>query len=446
MNSAPLGVFSRFLPRSLFSRLALILFCGLGTAHALSFWLISLEREKTAATMMSSYLAKDVAIATAILERTPVTERPAWVVRLQRRNFRYVLGPVPESEVGETAAAKQTVAAIASALGPNYAVSATLPTHPSDTAQLRVHLRLVDGTPLTVEVFPSRPAESARPFIALSLQLMVLAAFTWLAVRLATRPLARLARAADALRPEYKVDALDESGPVEVAQAAKAFNAMQRRIADYLAERVQILAAISHDLQTPITRMRLRAELLDNGAAREKFQGDLNAMQELVEEGIAYARSAQGSTEAACPTDLYALLDSLVCDYADAGQRVRLAGNIDNPITTRPKTLKRVIINLVNNALKFAKDVEIAIEPGASDRVSITVRDRGPGVPPGELKAVLRPFYRVEGSRSRETGGTGLGLAIAQQLALALGGTLTLSNRAGGGLEARLSLPVQVGI
>jgi signal transduction histidine kinase len=229
---------------------------------------------------------------------------------------------------------------------------------------------------------------------------------------------------------------------VEVAQAAKAFNAMQRRIADYLAERVQILAAISHDLQTPITRMRLRAELLDNDTAREKFQGDLNAMQELVEEGIAYARSAQGSTEAACSTDLYALLDSLVCDYADAGQRVGLAGTIETPITTRPKTLKRVIMNLVNNALKFAKDVEITIEHGASDRVSITVCDRGPGVPPSELKAVLQPFYRVESSRSRETGGTGLGLAIAQQLALALGGTLTLSNRSGGGLEARLSLPV----
>jgi len=442
VNFPPLAVLSRFLPRSLFSRLALILFCGLGTAHALSFWLIRLEREQTAKTMMSNYLAKDVAIATAILERTPVTERPAWLVRLQRGNYRYVLGPVPEGEVSESAATRQMVAAIASALGPNYAVTATLPTHPSDAAQLRVHLRLADGTPLTLEMFPSRVPGSAWASVALSLQLLVLAAFTWIAVRLATRPLARLAQAADALRPEHKVDPLDENGPVEVAQAAKAFNAMQRRIADYLAERVQILAAISHDLQTPITRMRLRADLLDNDTAREKFQGDLNAMQELVEEGIAYARSAQGSTEAACSTDLHALLDSLVCDYADAGQRVRLAGSIDNPITTRPKTLKRVIINLVNNALKFAKEVEIAVELGTSDGVSIAVRDRGPGVPPNELKAVLQPFYRVESSRSRETGGTGLGLAIAQQLALALGGTLTLSNRIGGGLEARLSLPV----
>lgn len=444
MNFPPPKVLSRLLPRSLFSRLALILFCGLGTAHALSFWLIGQEREQTAKTMMSTYLAKDVAIATAILERTPVSERPAWLVRLQRRNFRYVLGSVPEGEASDSAAAGQTVAAISSALGPSYAVTATQPTPPSDAVQLRLHLRLADGTPLTVEVFPPRVAGSPWPSVALALQLLVLAGVTWLAVRVATRPLAQLARAADALRPEHKVDPLDESGPVEVAQAAKAFNAMQRRIADYLTERVQILAAISHDLQTPITRMRLRAELLDNDTAREKLQGDLNAMQELVEEGIAYARSAQGSTEAAYSTDLHALLDSLVCDYVDAGQGVRLVGSIGKPITTRPKTLKRIIINLVNNALKFAKDVEVVVEPDTPDRVSIAVRDRGPGVPASELKAVLQPFYRVESSRNRETGGTGLGLAIAQQLALALGGTLTLSNRSGGGLEARLSLPAGV--
>ena len=393
--------------------------------------------------MMSNYLAKDVAIATAVLERAPAGERPAWLARLQRANYRYVLGPATERGNGASATEGQFVAAIADALGPNYAVTATPSTDPSDPVQLRVHFRLADGTPLTVEVFPPRVSVSPWPSVALSLQLLVLAALTWIAVRLATRPLARLANAADALKPEHKVDPLEENGPVEVAQAAKAFNAMQRRIADYLAERAQILAAISHDLQTPITRMRLRADLLDDETAREKFQGDLNAMQELVEEGIAYARSAQSSSETPCSTDLYALLDSVVCDYADAGQVVRLAGRIDDPITTRPRALKRVVINLVNNALKFAKDVEIAIEPGPPDSVSIAVRDRGPGVPPGELKAVLQPFYRIESSRSRETGGTGLGLAIAQQLAATLGGTLALSNRSGGGLEARLSLPVR---
>jgi signal transduction histidine kinase len=229
---------------------------------------------------------------------------------------------------------------------------------------------------------------------------------------------------------------------LEVVRAAKAFNAMQRRIADQLAERMQILAAVSHDLQTPITRMRLRADLLDSAALRDKLHGDLNAMQALVEEGIAYARSAQGITELPCRTDLYALLDSVVCDYVDAGQDIRLTGRFDRPLVTRPHAVRRVITNLVDNAIKFGRDVEIAIDAEPAERVSIAVRDRGPGILPTELKAVLHPFYRVENSRNRETGGTGLGLAIAQQLVAALGGTLTLLNRDGGGLEARFSLPI----
>jgi signal transduction histidine kinase len=260
-------------------------------------------------------------------------------------------------------------------------------------------------------------------------------------VRLATRPLAQLAQAADALGPDLKGQPLPEDGPSEVARAAAAFNAMQRRIADHLDERMRILAAISHDLQTPITRMRLRADLLDNAALRDKLHGDLNAMQELVEEGIDCARSAGGATEAARATDLHALLDSLVCDYRDAGQSVRFDGRLERPITTRPHTLRRIVTNLVDNALKFAGDAELRIEAEAPDRVCIAVRDRGPGIAQAELQAVLRPFYRIESSRNRDTGGAGLGLAIAQQLTAALGGTLALSNREGGGLEARLSLP-----
>jgi signal transduction histidine kinase len=217
---------------------------------------------------------------------------------------------------------------------------------------------------------------------------------------------------------------------------------MQRRIADQLAGRMQILAAVSHDLQTPITRMRLRADLLDSAPLREKLHGDLNAMQALVEEGIAYARSAQGITELPCRTDLYALLDSVVCDYVDAGQDIHLTGRFDRPLLTPPHAVRRVIANLVDNAIKFGRDVEIAIEAEPAERVSIAVRDRGPGILLAELMTVLQPFYRIENSRNRETGGTGLGLAIAQQLVAALGGTLMLLNRDGGGLEARFSLPI----
>jgi signal transduction histidine kinase len=255
--------------------------------------------------------------------------------------------------------------------------------------------------------------------------------------------LARLAEAANALAPGLATQPLPETGSTEVAQAAAAFNAMQRRIDGHLAERMRILAAVSHDLQSPITRMRLRVDLLDDAELREKLHGDLAAMQSLVGEGLAYARSAHSGVEAPRALDLHALLDSLACDYADAGQMVAFAGCAGLILRTRPQTLRRVLINLVDNALKFAGEVEMAVHLTSDDRICIDVLDRGPGIAQSELQAVLQPFYRLEGSRSRDTGGTGLGLAIAQQLSQVLGGELALSNRSGGGLQARLRLPLR---
>ena len=188
--------------------------------------------------------------------------------------------------------------------------------------------------------------------------------------------------------------------------------------------------------------MRLRADLMESGVLQDKFQSDLNAMQALVEEGITYARSAQRTTEDVCRVDVDALLDSLVCDYVDAHHAVHLSGEVGVILATRPNTLKRIIINLVDNALKFGDDVKIQITRPSAELISVSVLDRGPGIPESELAAVLQPFYRVENSRNRHTGGTGLGLAIAQQLARALQGSISLHNRDGGGLEAKLIFPV----
>jgi signal transduction histidine kinase len=277
------------------------------------------------------------------------------------------------------------------------------------------------------------------------LQVAAVGIFTWLAVRQATRPLARLVDAAETLGASMQCEPIAEDGPVEVSRVAAAFNLMGRRIKDHLAERVRILAAISHDLQTPITRMRLRADLMDNPALRAKFQSDLDSMQVMVEEGIAYARSADRPTEPPCAVDIGAMLDALVCDYTDAGHAVRLIGACERVVVTRPHTLRRIVVNLADNALKFGEQVEIAMEAGQPGMLAICVRDRGPGIAPEQLAAVFQPFYRVESSRNRTTGGTGLGLAIAQQLSLAVGASLTLANRDGGGLEARLELKRRVG-
>ena len=431
-------------PRSLFGRVALILFVGLVVAHALSFWLILRAQGQTALAMMINYLPKDIATSVAILERVPADERPLWLERIARRNYSYALQASPSGAPVTSERIRTVVAAIAAALGPSHALTASVPPTAGDGMQVQLQLQLQDGIPLTITLAPAPIEVSMWVLLILLAQLALLGVFTWIAVRLTTRPLNALADAADTLGPDLAGEPLREDGPREVARAAVAFNAMQRRIKDHLAERLQILAAVSHDLQTPIARMGLRADLLDDPVLREKLQGDLRAMQVLVEEGIAYARSAHGTTEPPRRIDLHALLDSLVCDYGDAGRVVRLTGRWDRPLTTRPESLRRIIGNLVDNALAFASDVEIAVEPETGGRVAIAVRDRGPGIPPAELTAVLQPFHRVEGSRSRATGGTGLGLAIADQLTRGLGGTLTLTNRESGGLEVRVSLPASV--
>jgi signal transduction histidine kinase len=226
-----------------------------------------------------------------------------------------------------------------------------------------------------------------------------------------------------------------------VARAARAFNAMQERISAHVAERMQILAAISHDLQTPITRMRLRVDQMDDEAQAEKLAQDLKEMEQLVKEGVAYARTLHGTGEAPRRVDLDALLDSLVCDYVDAGSPVTFERRLPVAIVTRVQALRRIVGNLVDNALKYGSTaaIEVSAQP-QSKTVTISVIDSGPGIPDEALEKVFEPFYRLETSRNRGTGGTGLGLAISRQLAVAMGAQLTLRNRPEGGLEGRLVL------
>lgn len=427
-----------WLPRSIASRLYLILFGGLLIAHGLSFGMLFLERYEAATSMLMTNLEQDVVVAVKLLDRLPPEERAHWLPMLRRRTFHYMLG---EGEAGTPLASdtsRDMAGMIAAALGPRYPTRATLVS--SDPERFQVHLSLSDGTPMVIEVQPSvMPLARWLPYVLLA-QLGLLLLCTWLAVRQATRPLARLADAAHTLNPAGDGERLQEGGPTEVAHAVSAFNAMQDRIAQYMRERLQILASISHDLQTPITRMRLRAETMDESPEREKLIDDLGQMQHLVREGIAYARSAHGASEAPARTDLNAFLDSLVCDYVDTGQPVSFGGRIDAPVMTRPHALRRIVANLVDNALHYAGAAEVELGTAPDGHVLIHVRDRGPGIPEDELHKVLEPFYRLEASRNRDTGGTGLGLAIAQQLADSIGASLELRNRKGGGLEAIVRL------
>ena len=424
-------------PRTLASRLAMIFFTGLVLAYGLSFGLQAYERYISSRSMMLSNLEQDVATSVAILDRLPAAERAAWLPRLERRTYRYRLDQGLAGEAMASSDPPMAAASIVKAIGSDYRL--TFQEIPGPNAHFQAHLNLADGAPLTIDVTPA-PVPVARWLpVVLLIQLAVLMLCTWLAVHLAIGPLTRLAQAVDNLDPDHPGVQLDESGPREVRYAAVAFNALQARIAAHLKERMQLLAAISHDLQTPITRMKLRVEVMDEGIEKDRFGSDLDEMEHLVREGVAYARSMDSSTEATCRVNLDALLDSLVFDYQDSGAQVERHGSSGTLLETRPHALRRVLVNLVDNALKFAGAAELQVSREGSTTI-IRVLDNGPGIPGDELDEVLKPFYRVEGSRNRSTGGTGLGLAIAHQLIQAMGGRLTLSNREQGGLCAQIEL------
>ena len=430
-------------PRSLFGRLTLILLLGLAVVLAVSSWIYLGERGRAARNTMFEHMALDVVTVVALMDSLPPAGRQPALKRLERSHYRFVLAPLPEGKpLGEDFAHPAWLSLREGLTGRPMEMRAALAgdhRHPA----LYLGTRLADGSPFLVEAMAPVPTTPpARTLAAMAALVIGVILVTLLAVRIATRPLSRLAEAAEGLGEDLERPPLAEEGPVEVRRAAVAFNWMQTRLRGLFAERTRILAAVSHDLQTPITRLRLRAELMDDAALRDKMLADLSAMQALVEEGLAYAGSNSAPRETAILTDLDALAASLVADYTDAGQPVSLAGSNGRPVLTRPHTLRRLLGNLVDNALKFGGSVELLLELPGNAPV-IVVRDHGPGIPEAELDKVFEPFYRVESSRNRDTGGTGLGLAIARQLADALGAELSLRNLAQGGLEARLSFAAE---
>lgn len=426
-------------PRTLRSRLFLILFAGLAVAYGLSFSILFAERYMSAKAVMLGTLESDLATSIAVLDRLPANERAEWLDRLSRGSYRLVLGPGLPGVPDLSGRGAEIADRISQAAGNKFSIRVEAVS--GNDMRLQGHLTLSDGSPLTIDVTPRgvMPLAEWLPYV-FAAQMVLLILCTWFAVRQAVRPLDGLAAAADALDPGRKVSPLSESGPSEVANAARAFNAMRDRIAHYLEERVQILAAISHDLQTPITRMRLRADMTEDTPEKDKLVSDLREIERLVQDGIAYARSSHGNGEKTSRIDLASFIDSIAYDYQDTGKAVTVQGIVQGTAVTKPHALRRILTNFIDNALKFAGAAEISVERTDEGVVVITVLDRGPGIPDDKLEAAMQPFFRLETSRNRDTGGTGLGLAIAQQLAASLDGAVRIYNRVGGGLAAEISL------
>ncbi len=280
----------------------------------------------------------------------------------------------------------------------------------------------------------------SRFFLAFFVMAVVVSLLSVWAVRRSTAPLALFAWAAERLGRDVNAPDLPEDGPREVNRAAIAFNQMQQRLRSLINDRTQMLAAISHDLRTPITRLRLRAEFVEDDVQRKKMLSDLEQMEEMIAATLAFARDDSANEERKT-LDLSLLVQSVCDDASDGGGDVVYTGIQNEFFSGRPLALRRAFANLVDNAIKYGHRVRVRTSV-EQQCFKITFEDDGPGIPEAELNRVFEPFYRTETSRNRETGGTGLGLAVVRSIIGGHGGEITLTNRArNNGLLVIVTLP-----
>jgi signal transduction histidine kinase len=306
---------------------------------------------------------------------------------------------------------------------------------------LQAAMQISDGEWLSfVARLPDAGTPASWPFVAAMamMAVVVVLASVW-AVGRVTAPVGIITRAAERLGRDVNAPPIAEAGTSEMRRAAQSFNQMQQRIQLLLDNRTRMLAALSHDLRTPLTLLRLRTENLQEAEERDRMLATIGELSAMIDASLSFARD-QATTEAFRQTDLTALVASVVDDMADAGLKVAMAPADPVVLACQPAALRRALRNLIDNAVKYGETAHVTIMVSAAT-VRIDIDDSGPGIPDAELQRVFEPFHRLEPSRSRETGGTGLGLSIALSIAQAHGGEVTLANLPKGGLRARLSLP-----
>ncbi len=467
----------KLLPQSLFGRLLAGLLAVVGVALLAVVALIVRERRDVALWTSTAWDAADN-IAAASTELTPLDndERRARVdaYREQLRPLAERRPPQPPRPRKEVLRLQHAFAEkIRAQLGPDYRVTVTNargrwrevipllgnlrpppeggpdgggpegggpPGFRSPDNWYDVTVRLPDGDQIIFRTLAPQPGPPLpkQIFINLGLLTALLAFVLYLMTRNITRPLSDLARAADAVgRGEHQL--LPERGAKELRDATHAFNTMQERLRRYLDSRTRVVAAMSHDLRTPLTRLRLRAEALDDDSERNRFVADIDEMSRMVA-GALNLFKGLNDEEPAKKVIVDDLLAAIQQEFAELGVRFAIEGHSDAPILGKEQSLKRCLSNLLNNAVKYGGSNVIA-HVSDGDELIIAIRDEGPGIPPEDIERVFEPFYRVEASRNRDTGGTGLGLSIARDIAQAHGGSIVLRNRAEGGVEAIVRLP-----
>jgi signal transduction histidine kinase len=448
----------RFLPQSLIGRTLAVLLVGLAASHLATFAIFAWNRSEALKAMGGHQMAERVAAAALGIEENLPADRPYLARSLSAPGLRlFWAGDVPPG-LGEPHGAARLVAdeirahlgrhaAVLTAIGPRQSWGRgdmhrmMRGIDPAAEKWLSLAVGLKDGSWLIAQSpfdFEGRTGHPSFLFPFLSVSLIALALTLWAALK-ASRPLARFARAAQRLGTDIEAPPLDETGPSEVRNAAKAFNEMQERLKRFVGDRTRMLAAISHDLRTPITRMRLRAEFIEDEEIRAKMEADLAEMESMIQAALGFARN-EAADEPRGPLNLAELLKQVAQGATEAGGEASFEGPPSTPFTGAPSALKRAFANLADNGVKYGERVRITLSD-LGHRIDITFDDDGPGIPEEERENVFRPFHRLEGSRSRETGGVGLGLAVARGILRAHGGDIVLENRAQGGLRAVAFLP-----
>ena len=444
---------SRLWPRSLATRTALVLLVGLAIVQMAGLTIHALDR----LDVQRLAQARDIAIRVVGIYRSVVLTDPdrrgAVIAELHR-------GPDLQSALSDS---PPQVDLPAMPIPEQRLLRVNMNLVPLGGPQLRwremviyggrgwhravIGMRLPDGewVNVTVELKPLRPWHSPTFLAAFVLMTVAAALLTLWAVRRLIAPVRALADAAEALGRDVNAAPLPEGGPTEVAVAAVAFNTMAGRIRRFVQDRTELLTAIGHDLRTPITRLKLRAEFVDDEELRAKILTDLEELEAMVSATLAFGRDAR-TTEPVSPLDLAELLRTILDETGDANpdllDKLHYEGPAHLTVRARSLALKRVLVNLVTNAVNYGGSASVRLSADGEHMVVVEIEDDGPGIPPTELDQVFEPFHRGEPSRNRETGGVGLGLPIARNIMRAHGGDVTLANRPAGGARATVTLPV----
>ncbi len=443
----------RLWPRSLARRTTLVLLLGLIVVQGLGLAIHALDRLDVQRLAQAHDLAERVVGLYRTIALTDEPRRAQVLLELHRGpDLTATLSPVPpEVDMPEMAPQEQRLLRVNMTLlplgGPQLRWRDLVIYGGNPSGRVVIGMHLPDGGWLNVsgEFEPLRPWHSPTFLSAFVVMTIAAAGLALWAVRRLTEPVRTLAAAAEALGRDVNAPPLPEGGPSEVATAAVAFNTMAARIRRFVQDRTELLTAIGHDLRTPITRLKLRAEFVDDEEQRGKILADLEELESMVAATLAFGRDVR-TTEPVSPLDLAELLRTIIDEAGDArpelADQLRYEGPAHMTVRARSLSLKRVFVNLVANAVNYGGSAMVRLLPPEHRVVVVEIEDDGPGIGPMDMERAFEPFHRGEPSRNRETGGVGLGLPIARNIMRAHGGDVTLSNRPSGGLKATVTLPM----